>query len=61
MQEIIVYIILAVVVVLVAIRIYRILTNRHTCCGGKDGTCHCEGCELANECNKEKCKNEKIK
>ena len=57
-QELIVYILIGLAVLVVGFRVYKIFTRKHKCCGEKDGTCNCEGCPLANEGCEEKCKNE---
>ena len=60
MQEVIVYILIGMAVLVVAIRIYRIFTKKHNCCGeGEDNSC-CEGCELAKECSKMNCKHQNM-
>ena len=59
MQAVVVYILIGLAVLVVGLRIYKIITNKHKCCGEGDEGCHCEGCELAKECSmkgKEKCK-----
>lgn len=59
MQAVVVYILIGLAVLAVGLRIYKIITNKHKCCGDGDEGCHCEGCELAKECSmkgKEKCK-----
>ena len=48
-QEVIVYILIGLAILVVGHRIYKIITNKHKCCEKGDDGCSCEGCPLANE------------
>jgi uncharacterized membrane protein YuzA (DUF378 family) len=51
-QEVIVYILIGLAVLVVAFRVYNIFTHKHKCCEKGEDNCCCEGCELAKECCK---------